>query len=105
MRQDNVVFEAEADRAAEEFGFRGGCRGIVGIVEPHQLRAPRDFLRNRREVGQEGVLLAQRHVIGLAAIEDASRIIDRIAGVGDQHDIAGIDHGHGEIRDPFFRAD
>ena len=105
MRKDDVVFEAEVDRAVEERGIDGRRGRIVRIVEPQQTGAARDFVGNRRKVRNEPIFFLERKEIRLAAVENASRIIDRIARVRNQHDIARIDHGGGEVGDSFLRTD
>ena len=105
MREDNVVLEAEFDRVLEEREVNGRGGRIVGIVQPQHLCAPRHFGGNRGEVGHESVFFSQRQKIRLAAVENASRVIDRVARIGNQHDVAWIDDRGREIRDAFLGAD
>src|SRR5207249_6149914 len=61
-------------------GALGGRRSrIVRIIEPHQLGPASDLGRNRGQVRQKSVLLAEPHEVRLAAVEHASRVLDRVA--------------------------
>src|SRR5271154_7124656 len=80
--EDDVVLEAKFDCVLEERKvYRRGGR-IVGIVEPQHLCATRNFGGDRGEIGNESAFFSERQEIWLAAIEDASRVVNGIAGVG-----------------------
>ncbi len=105
VADDDLVTLGERDRLAEELARRGRRRRIVRVAEPHQLRGLRDAVGNRRQVGQERVLAPQRHAMDDAVAESRADRVDRITGVGAEHDVARIDERDRHVRDAFLRAD
>ena len=104
-RDDHVVLLRERDHAFVEAGRRQRGGRIVRVVDPHDLRAPRDVGRDRVQVDEEAVLAAQRKEVGLAAREPGQRRVHGIARVGAEHDVARVDEREREVRDRLLRSD
>ena len=97
-----VVFLREGDGFFVE-GARGGGRGgVVRIVQPDKFGFAFDLLGDGVEVGEEIIFLQQRHDVGDAAGEEGAGVVDGVAGLRDEHDIAGVDDGEGEVGDAVF---
>jgi len=105
VADDDLVTRGEADRLLEERARGDRRRGVVRIVEPQELRAPRDLVGDGAQVGEEAVLATQRHAVRDAAVEVRPDVIDRVARVGHQHDVARIDEGDRHVGDALLRAD
>ena len=80
---------------------RTAC-GHIGIVGPHQLYAREVHLLKSFKVGLPSVVL-QKIVVNHLRTEDfRKRSIGGIAGIGNQHFVAGIDKGQRGVENTFF---
>src|SRR5208282_5884075 len=102
--EDDVVLEAEFDGVFEKREVNGRGGWIVRIVQPQHPGAARDFGGNRGEIGNEPVFFSERQKIRLASVENAAGVVHRISGVGNQHDVAGLDDRGREVCDAFLGA-
>jgi hypothetical protein len=84
VADSHVVAAGERHHPLEEVELGDGAGGVVGVVEPEQLRPTRHVRRHGVQVGQEAVLLAQGQVVGLAAGEERADAVHGVAGVRHQ---------------------
>ena len=86
-----------------EVGDGGG--GVVGVVQPEDLGLGGEVFGDCVEVGQPAGLLAEGQLDGDATGEHRANLVNVIAGVGREGDIAGVDEGERHVRDALLRAD
>src|SRR4030042_1667667 len=100
-----IVLLGEGNNPFEEVELSYCPCGVVGVVYPHQpgfLRhSGRDFLK----VGQETVVLCERHEVALAAGEHGAYGVDRVARVGNERCISRLYEAEGDVPDALFGAD
>jgi len=88
-----IVVLRELHGVLEELQRSRGAGGVVRVVEEHQLGILRRIRGDRGEVGQEAVLRQQGHLDNIAARHQCVDLVDGVAGVGNQADVARVDHG------------
>ena len=99
------VAPGEGRRPLEEVDVGYGAGRVVGVVQPEQPGPSQYVLRHRVQVRQELVFLPQRQVVGLAAGEHRPYGVHRVAGVGHERHVSGIDEAEGDVADPLLGAD
>ena len=78
---------------------------VVGVVDEHQPRPLQGARGNRCQVGREGTLREERHQHWLTAHEQRTARVHRIARVGRERDVAGVEEREVEVEDAFLCAD
>ena len=102
---ENVVLLGEGDELLEGLHARVAARGHVRIVGPHHLHARQVHALELVEVGLPPVVLTEVIVDDLRAEDLVHSRISGIAGIGDEHFVAGVAEGEGDIHDTLLGAD
>ena len=105
VADDDLILLRELNHPLEVVLGHDDGRRIVRRVQPHQLGLPRHIFGDRVQIGQEPVGFRERHNVRDPAAEARADRIDRVAGAGDQHDIAGINECQMDVADAFLRTD
>ena len=106
-----VVHNHDAVAAGEIHQFlvglsaRGGSGRHVGIVAPEEFHSFEVHVLQFLKVRLPVVLGSEIIVHHLAAEEAGERGVGRIAGIRDEHLLAGIDEGEGGVENALFGAD
>ena len=104
MDDADVVFAREGHQIVVK-GARGHrAHGIGGEGDDHHLRPARNFLVDGGKVGQIAAFLVQRVIGHLRAAQRGADGEDGVAGVGHEHDVAGVAQRHGDVGDALLRA-
>ena len=105
VRDEDVVPPAELDSALEVVAGCDRRRGIVGIIEVDELGARHDVLGDVGHLEQE--LRARREgvQVRLGARQHRAAVIDGVAGIGHDGDVARVEHRRREVRDALLRAE
>ena len=101
----DVVRLREGDEPVEELPRRAGAGRVVRVVQEHPRRTFPDIGRNLFENGKIIIFRTDRDIVRNALSHEDARPVGGIAGVGHQHDVAGVDPGHHEVVTPLLRAD
>ena len=97
---------AKATARSKKLEVGDGAGGVVRVVEPQHLRAGGDVRGDGVEVGQEAVLLEQRHACSVSPPANIVPIsYTGYAGIGHERDVAGVDEAEGDVADALLRAD
>ena len=89
-----------------ELERRDRARRVVRVVDPEDGRPLEHRLLDRVEVGEEPVLLQQRHGHRLGVGEEGAALVDRVPGLGhDDRVLPGADHDLREREDRLLRAE
>lgn len=95
----------ERRRLFEKRARRHGPRGVVGIVDPEELCAAEDVLRDGGKIREKTPLGPEAQPVDLALREARPAAVGRVTGIRHEDDIARVDEGFGEVEDRLLRAD
>ena len=95
----------ELDDPLEEALRRDRAGRVVRVVQVHQLRPARRLRVDRVQVGDEAQLGLERHQHRLRPGQPRAGGVDRIARVGGERVIAGVEEREVQVEDRLLRAD
>ena len=105
VADQDVVATRELHGFVEESERGDGGGRVVGVVEPQDFGAPRHVRRHGGQIGQPVVLSAQRQNEAFAACHQGADVVDRIARLRHEGDIARINERPRDVRDAVLAAD
>ena len=105
MADHDVVLFGELHHCLEKFFRRRGGSRIIRIVDKHHFGLGQHLCRDNRQVGQEIVLLQQRHLIWRATGKHGGNCIDRIGRARHQGHITGVYKGQRNMGNPLLGTD
>ena len=97
MHQQDVVAPGPFYQAGKKTDVRTRTGGVVGIVKKKSLGSAANLFGDILQLRQESIFFQQGHFVDPAAGQQSVRAITRIAGIGGQNQIAGIDHRHHKV--------
>jgi hypothetical protein len=106
-----VIGEHDVVPAAQLYGARQVVerrhrgRGVVGIVEVDEPRPIEPLRRQVFQLHQESLLAHQRHELGLRVGQQRAPDVGRVAGVGHDADVTGIEHRESQVREALLGAE
>jgi len=99
-----VVLTGEGHGLLVELDGGHGARGVVRVVEEHELGGLRHRPGDGVEVGEKAVLGSQRHRERGAATPCGLHLVHRVGRIGDEHHVAGVDVRPDDVNEGFLGA-
>ena len=100
-----VMIFGKVDCFLKKVKIGGGSCGVVGVVQPHELRFDKYLNGNCIEVRQEVVLLCQGHEIGFTARYQSAHRVHRVSRIGHQRYVARLNKAQGNVSNPLLGSD
>lgn len=97
MHDNHIVPLGKSDSLFKEGKRRDRRYRIIGIVQNHEASAFGHLFRYGIQIGQKSVFCPQRHGVWLRTCQMNAAGINRVAGIGHQHDVSGIGPGKGKM--------
>ena len=105
VHRDDVVLLTERCDLLKESQIRNSRGRVVRVVEEEELCLLKDICRDGVQVRQEVVFSLQGQWVRLSARKLGPYLIDRIAGVGIEHNISGVDKSERDMCHSFLGPD
>ena len=105
MTDDDSVLLRKVDHPFEKLFAGGRGRGVVRVVEKHELCFTRHVRRNGGKIRKVVIGLRQRHHVRDATRKTRPDRIDRVARSRHEYDITGIHNGQWHMADSFLGTD
>ena len=105
MNNDDIVFPGELHHLTKKSSVAGRRGRIVRVVDEHHFRRAGHIGGDGVQVRQKPVLAKQRHDERFAVGKRGSGAVNRVARIGDKHDVAGIDERQRQMPHAFLGAD
>jgi len=97
MNQNDLSLFRPCNQACKKIPVGTCAGGIVWIVEEEGFCLTAYIFRNIFDSRQKAIFFQQRNIMWPAAGHEDVCAVPRITGIGDQHNITGIDHRHHKI--------
>ena len=105
VQERDIVSLAVGHSPIKEIQVCHRARGVVGVVQPHDLRLFSHSGGYSVQIWQPAALLVQGHPVGFSAGEQRTHVVHGVGRVRLQSDIAGLKQSQGDVSDAFLRAD